>query len=80
MASASFLFLLFSNSENPILEIFSELHENIRRIFICHEKARDQRATWGAPMGQGRPLAADLGGPAGLPLLRGHLLAPLRRL
>ena len=62
MPNASSLFLLFSISENALLEIFSELHENLRGIFIRQDGVRDQRATpgrgptrtrgWGSP----RPL------------------------
>ena len=65
MPSASSLFLLFSVSENLLVEIFSELHENLRGIFIRKKEDFDQRATWGPPKGQGRPLAAAPPGPAG---------------
>ena len=55
MPSASSLFVLFSISENSLLEIFSELHENIRGIFIRQDEELDQRVAWEPPRGQGDP-------------------------
>ena len=65
MPSASSLFLLFSIAENLLLEIFSELDENLRGIFIRQDDVKNQRTAWGAPRGQGQPLAAAPWGPVG---------------
>ena len=54
MPSVSFLFLLFSISEN-LLKIFSELDEILRGIFIRQDEELDQRVAWGPPRGQGDP-------------------------
>ena len=53
MPSVSFLFLLFSISENLFLETFSELDENLRRIFICQREDLDQRGPRGVTQGPG---------------------------
>ena len=58
MPSASSLFLLFSISEKLLLEIFSELDNNLRGFFMRQKEAEDQRAAWGGTQGPGRPLAA----------------------
>ena len=65
MPSVSSLFLLFSILENLLPKIFLGLDENLRGIFIRQEGVRDQRAAWGAPRGQGDPLAAAPLGHAG---------------
>ena len=44
MPSVSFLFLLFSYFRNLLLEIFSELDENLRRFFMQNKTPEDQRA------------------------------------
>ena len=79
MPSASFLFLLFSISENPLLEIFSELDQNLRGIFIRQDGARDQRAALGASQGPratpGRRLTSTRGWDPPLP--HGGRLGPL---
>ena len=59
-------FCCFCISENLLLKIFSELDENLRRIFIRRKAPGDQRATWGGALaGQGRPSVMALGQPAG---------------
>ena len=82
MPSDSSLFLLFSISENPLLEIFSELHENLREIFIRQEGAKDQRATWGSTQGPGATPGRGLRWGRGwdLPLPPGRRLGLPRRL
>ena len=71
-------FCCFCISENLLLEIFSELDENLRRIFIRRKAPGDQRATWGATH---RPGAASGRGPTwtrgwGRPCPLCTLLAP----
>ena len=63
MPSANSLFLLFSISENPLLEIFSKLHENLRRIFIRQKEDFDQRAAWGTTPGRGPTSGRGWGSP-----------------
>ena len=53
MPSVSSLFLLFSISENLLLEIFSELDETFWRFFIRQDKDLDQRGAGGATQGTG---------------------------
>ena len=65
MPSASSLFLLFSISEKLLLEIFSELDDNLRRFLMRQKEAGDQREAWGEPRGQGQPLTAAPQGPTG---------------
>ena len=66
MPSASSLFLLFLYFRKSLLEIFSELDENLRGIFMRRNTPPCRRATWGPLRGQGRPPAvAPLGGAGG---------------
>ena len=53
MTSASSLFLLFLYFRKSILEIFSELDENLREIFMRNKTPPHQKATWGATQGPG---------------------------
>ena len=79
-ARCQFLFFwcMFCISENPLEENSSELEENLRRIFLRHDVAGDQRATWGATQGPGVTMARDQGPTHGWdpPLPLGHLLSP----
>ena len=59
MPSASSLFLLFSISENLLLEIFSELEETLRRIFIRQKEDLDQRGPGGGTQGPGTTPSHD---------------------
>ena len=52
MPSASSLFFLFSILENLLLEIFSELDEILRRMFIRQREDLDQRGPGGATQGR----------------------------
>ena len=56
-----FCFFCFCISENLLLEIFSELDENLREIFTRRKAPGHQRGAWGPPTGQGRPPAAAQG-------------------
>ena len=75
-------FCCFCISENLLLEIFSELDENFRGIFIQWKAPGHQRGAWGATH---RPGAAPCRDPRAArgwdpPLPCGHPLGPLRRL
>ena len=78
LPSASSLFLLFSISENLHLEIFLELDETLRRIFIRQKEDLDQRGPGGATQGPGATPSHGQRWSCGwdLPLCLGHPLDP----
>ena len=53
-------FWLFSISENQLLEIFSQLDETLRRIFIRQKEDLDERGAGGATQGLGATPGRDL--------------------
>ena len=77
MPSASFLFLLFLYFKNLLLEIFSELNENLRRFFMRRKTPEDQREAWAGTAPCHGPPFGRMWDP---PLLLVGPLGPLRRL
>ena len=65
MPSTSFLFLLSFCFRNLLLEIFSELDQNLRGLFLRQDEDGVQRAASEATHMAEAPPAAALGGPAG---------------
>ena len=82
MPTASSLFLLFSISEKLLLEIFSELDDNLRGFFMRRKEAEDQRVAWAATQGPGVTPGRGRTGTRGWdpPRRPGHRLGPPRRL
>ena len=80
MPSSSSLFLLSFCFKNLLLEIFSELEETLRGLFLCQDEDRDRRGALEATHRAGATLARDPTWTRGWDphLLLGRPLGPLR--